>query len=120
MGGEAYTLKEGTEADFPINPCSWQWVVGNAAVIASLVLDLLAMLVALRMLKITRSLATDPGPPTAPMLGGGPGNGPNQPGAGERPGQRQDQAREFAPFNGQTAGTRQQGFQPFQGGGQTL
>lgn len=127
--GLTETLLQATTGHFEVQPCSWQWVAGNIAVIVSCLLDLSASALACRMFKEARNSAEagDPmlGGGGGDMFGGGggfggaggggvdpgPGGGPGGGGAGGPGGPNRP------PGGGQP---NQGGFMAFQGGGQRL
>ncbi|CAJ1408128.1 unnamed protein product [Effrenium voratum] len=108
-GTAAYVVPQNTQVDLPRNICSAAWVVGNVALLLGTLLDIVAARVGYKMFKISMELMQDPSQGGLGQLmmtqqgGAGPGD---EGGPGPRP-QRQQPAR-------------QQGFQPFQGSGQTL
>jgi len=113
-GTAAYTVPADTKVDIPRNLCSSRWVVQNVAMLLGVLLDFVATRVGYRMFKTSVELMQGQGQGQAglgqqlmmtqqsPLQGGEqPGNGPG--GAG-----------------GPSRNPRGQGFQPFQGSGQTL
>ncbi|CAE7324098.1 unnamed protein product [Symbiodinium necroappetens] len=113
-GTAAYTVPANTKVDIPRNLCSSRWVVQNVAMLLGVLLDFVATRVGYRMFKTSVELMQGQGQGQAglgqqlmmtqqsPLQGGEqPGNGPG--GAG-----------------GPSRNPRGQGFQPFQGSGQTL
>lgn len=122
----AYTLPNNTTAFRKDDFCDWQWVLANAVALLSVLMDVVSTALAWRIFKAAGGASglmgpglagNDPaagfgalggGPPGAPGGGGGGGPGGFQPG-GLRPGGGQEMQS-----------SRQPGFTPFSGAGQSL
>lgn len=114
-GTAAYIVPARTKVDIEERVCNAAWVVRNVIILIGTLLDIVASRLAFRMFKTSMELSQEAQGPLQQLMaapqGGFQGDNRRSTWDGAGPGQTQMQ---------QAPGPRSQGFQPFQGSGQTL
>lgn len=94
-GSLTIPLSKDTEVEFPVSLCNWKWVLGNVAILVSVLLDVIATMIGCRLFRAMRA-AGGGGDGFAPGMGGlGPAAGMDPGGSGGASGPG------FAGFGGQ-------------------
>jgi len=119
-GTDPYVVPANTKVEIQEHACSAAWVARNVVLLIGTLLDIVASRIAFKMFKTSMELsqeAAQQGPLAQQLMmapqGGFQGDGRSLGGGGGDGGQADGPRRATAPG-------RQQGFQPFQGSGQTL